>query len=52
MASGNGTEGYQQVVVDRLGIVEEQADNFLNAAFTVFIEELRSISGVSWALAL
>jgi hypothetical protein len=38
LASGNGTEGYQKFVVDRLGIVEERADNFLNAAFTVFVE--------------
>ncbi len=41
--SGNGTEGYQQFVVDRSGIVEERADNFLNAAFTVFVEELGSV---------
>ena len=38
LASGNGTEGYQKFVVDRSGIVEERADNFLNAAFTVFVE--------------
>jgi hypothetical protein len=40
LASGNGTEGYQQFVVNRLGIVEEQVDDFLNAAFTVFVQEL------------
>ncbi len=38
LASGNGTEGYQKFVVDRSGIVEERADNFLNSAFTVFVE--------------
>jgi hypothetical protein len=38
LASGDGTEGYQKLVVDRSGIVEKRADNFLNAAFTVFIE--------------
>ncbi len=38
LASGNGTEGYQKFVVDRLGIVEERANNFLNAAFAVFVE--------------
>jgi hypothetical protein len=40
MASSNGTEGYQQFVVDRSGILEERSDNFLNAAFTVFVKEL------------
>ncbi len=40
-ASGNVTEGYQQFVVNRSGIVvKEQADNFLNAAFTVVVQEL------------
>jgi hypothetical protein len=38
LASGDGTEGYQKFVVDRSGIVEERANNFLNATFTVFIE--------------
>ncbi len=38
LASGNGTEGYQKFVVGRSGIVEERADNFLNAAFAVFVE--------------
>jgi hypothetical protein len=38
LASGDGTDGYQKFVVDRSGIVEEQADNFLNAVFTVFVE--------------
>jgi len=40
LASSNGTEGYQQFVVNRLGIVEEQADNFLNVVFTVFVQAL------------
>jgi hypothetical protein len=40
LASGNGTEGYQQFVVNCSGIVEERADNFLNAAFTMFVQEL------------
>ena len=40
LVSGNGTEGYQQSVVNRSGIVEERADNFLNAAFMVFVQEL------------
>ncbi len=38
LAGGNGTEGYQKFVVDCSGIVEERADNFLNAALTVFVE--------------
>ncbi len=38
LASGDGTEGYQKFVVDRLGIVKERADNFLNAAFSMFVE--------------
>ncbi len=40
LASGNGTEGYQQFVVNRSGIVEERVDDFLNAAFIVFVQEL------------
>ena len=40
LASGNGTEGYQQFVVNRSGIVEERANNFLNAAFMVFVQGL------------
>jgi hypothetical protein len=43
LASRDGTEGYQKFVVDRSGIVKERADNFLNAAFTVFVKELRSL---------
>ncbi len=38
LASGDGTEGYQKFVVDRSGIVEERTNNFLNAAFAVFVE--------------
>ena len=38
LTSGNGTEGYQKFVVDCSCIVEKRANNFLNAAFTVFIE--------------
>ena len=38
LASSDGTEGYQKFVVDRSGIVEKRADNFLDAAFTVFIQ--------------
>ena len=38
LTSGNGTEGDQKFVVDRSGIVEKRADNFLDAAFTVFIQ--------------
>ena len=44
MASGDGAECYQQLVVNRLGIVKERADNFLNAAFAVIVKALRSIS--------
>ena len=40
LASGNGTEGYQQFVVNRSSIVEERADNFLNATCTVFVQGL------------
>jgi hypothetical protein len=43
LASGDGTEGYQKFVVDRSGIVDKRADNFLNAAFTVFVEELGGV---------
>jgi hypothetical protein len=43
LASGNGTEGYQKFVVNRLGIVEERPDDFLNVAFTVFVKELGSV---------
>ncbi len=38
LASGNGTEGYQKFVVYRSGIVEEGTNNFLDAAFLVFVE--------------
>jgi hypothetical protein len=38
LASSDGTEGYQKFVVYRSGIVEEQTDDFLNAAFAVFVE--------------
>jgi len=38
LASGNGTEGYQKFVVYRSGIVEKRTDDFLNAAFAVFVE--------------
>jgi hypothetical protein len=38
LTSGNGTEGYQKFVVYRSGIVEERTDDFLNAAFAVFVE--------------
>ncbi len=43
MASRDGTDGYQKIVVDRSGIVKERTDNFLNAAFTVFVKELGSV---------
>ncbi len=43
LASSDGTEGYQKFVVDRSGIVKERADNFLNAAFTLFVKELGSV---------
>ncbi len=38
LTHGNGTEGDQKFVVDRAGIVEKRADNFLDAAFTVLIK--------------
>ena len=38
LASGNGTDGDRKFVVDHSGIVEERADNFLDSAFTVFVE--------------
>ncbi len=38
LTSGNGTEGDQKFVVYRSGIVEEQTNNFLNAAFAMFVE--------------
>ncbi len=34
MADGNGAESYQELVVDRSSVLEEQYDNLLNAAFT------------------
>jgi hypothetical protein len=43
LASSNGTEGYQKFVVNRSGMVKERTDNFLNAAFTVFVKELGSV---------
>ena len=43
LASRDGTEGYQKFVVNHSGIVKERTDNFLNAAFTVFVKELGSI---------
>ncbi len=43
MASRDGTEGYQKFVVDRSGIVKDGTNNFLNAAFAVFVKELGSI---------
>ncbi len=38
LASGNGAEGNQKCVVYRSGIVEEGTNNFLDAAFSVFVE--------------
>ncbi len=38
LASGNGTEGDQKFVVYHSGIVEEGTNDFLDAAFSVFVE--------------
>ena len=38
LTSGNGTEGDQKFVVNRSGIVEKRADNFLDAEFAVFVK--------------
>ncbi len=38
LTSGNATEGDQKFVVYRSGIVEERTDDFLNAAFAVFVK--------------
>jgi hypothetical protein len=43
LASGDGTEGYHELVVDRSGIVEKRTDNFFDSAFAVFVEKLRVV---------
>jgi hypothetical protein len=40
LAGGDGAESNQKLVVHRLGIVENQIVDFLNAAFAVVIEEI------------
>jgi hypothetical protein len=40
MSGGDGAEGNQELVVDSPSIVEEQTNNLLNTAFTVFVQEL------------
>ncbi len=40
LLGSNGAESNQELVVDSPSVVEEQSDNLLNAAFTVFVEEL------------
>jgi hypothetical protein len=43
LARGNGAKSYQNLVVNRSGVVEERADIILNATFTVFFKVLGSV---------
>jgi hypothetical protein len=43
LARGNGAKSYQKLVVNHSGVVEERADNFLNAIFTVCVKALGSV---------
>ena len=45
LTRGDCAKSYQKLVVNRTGVVEERADNFLNATFTVFVKALRSVWG-------
>jgi hypothetical protein len=40
IVGGNGAEGYQELVVNCLSVVEKQSDNLLNAAILVYVELL------------
>jgi hypothetical protein len=37
---GNGAESYQELVVNRSGVVEKQSNKLMNVAFLVYVEAL------------